>query len=189
VIWDRRDDPDLTTSGTLSEISYQKSYDWLGSDYLFNRYTFLHAHYYPVQRNKYILVNLVVLERLKGDAPFYELTEIGGSIRGFSVGGSATLRGFESRRFADRQKFLWTIELRRLFDDRRWLGQYLQSQAVTFIDLGRVAPNLKDLTPNGLHYDAGAGFRATWTAQLTVRIDYAVSPEDRRLLLSFGNLF
>lgn len=188
IILDRRDDPDLTMSGLLSEFSYQKAYDWLGSDYLFERFTFLNTYYHRIGQN-YVLVNLTVLERLRGHAPFYELTEIGGSVRGFSVGGNATLRGYESRRFSDKQKLLWTTELRRIFDERRFLGLHLQTQWVLFGDMGQVAPNLRELSPQAMHFSGGAGFRATWNAQLTVRVDYAVSPEDRLFLMTFGNLY
>ncbi len=188
IIVDMRNDQELPTSGWMSELSYQKSFDWLGADYLFERYTYLNTHYLPLGR-RLTLVNRLVVERLGGEAPFYELTEIGGSIRSFEIGGSAAMRGYESRRFADKQKLLWTTELRRRFKELRIRGQYLRAQTIVFADLGRVAPRFWDLSPLDFHCSGGVGLSATWNSQLTVRVDYAVSPEDRRALVSFGNLF
>jgi outer membrane protein assembly factor BamA len=188
LLIDRRDDQELPTKGTLSELSYQRSDEHIGSDYVSSRYTLLHAHYYKLDQ-KYVLLNRVVAETMTGEAPFYELTEIGGSIRSFEVGGSAVLRGFEDRRFADKSKFLWTTELRRSFPRLTIKAQYLQTLAIAFFDFGRVAPSLKDLTPSDMHYSGGVGLRATWNSQLSVRLDYAASKEGDRVYLRFGNLF
>ncbi len=188
LILDKRNDEEIPTEGTITEFSMQNSYGRLGSDYRYKRYTLLHTNYLPL-RPKWVMVNRLVVERLSGMIPFYEMTEFGGSIRVFEIGESASLRGYESRRFADRQKAYWTTEFRRLFKTRKVFGQYLLAQASVFTDVGRVAPKFSELRLSDLHYDVGAGFRVTWNTQLSIRTDYAVSPEDRKVLVNFGLLF
>jgi len=68
-------------------------------------------------------------------------------------------------------------------------GQYIQGQAIGFLDLGRVGSSLGDLKPAGVHPSFGLGCRVTWNSQLSIRADVALSPEGHRLLLTFGNLF
>ena len=61
---------------------------------------------------------------------------------------------------------------------------------MVYVDAGRVASRVGDvLDPGGLHTSGGIGYRATWNSQLSVRSDFAVSPEGQVFLLSFGNLF
>jgi len=140
--------------------------------------------------NPYVLVGRVVFESLGGDVPFYELTEVGGSIRGVEVGGGSFMRGYKSRRFADTQKMLYSAELRRIFTDVQWRGQYAEMLGMLFVDAGRVAPRVESvLSPADLHWSGGLGCRITWNSQLSLRSDIAFSPEGHVLLLSFGNLF
>ena len=131
----------------------------------------------------------MLLEDLSGDVPFYELTEVGGSIRSFKIGGAATLRGYESRRFADTTKLLWTSELRRFFRPIWVRRQFIQAQAIVFCDIGRVAPGVADLVGVDYHAGAGAGIQATWNSQLTLRFDVAFSPEGHKIYLAFGDMF
>ena len=192
-IIDTRNDVQMPTRGTMSELSVQKSYDWLGSDYEFRRITAIHTHYHPVRlrfdRAKYILVNRFLFENMNGTVPFYELTQVGGSIRGIDVGGTASFRGYESRRFADRQKFILTSELRRFFPSFRIRKQFVQSHTILFTDIGRVADKPGDLVSTNLHACIGAGFRVIWNTQLSLRTDYAVSPEGEKFYLTFGSQF
>lgn len=194
LIYDTRDDQEMPTAGMLSEASLQKGGAALGADYGYRRLTLIHTQYSSVRwamdTRPYVLVTRVVLENIHGDAPFYELTEVGGSIRGIEVGGRSFMRGYRSRRFADRQKMLFSGELRRTIRNVRWRGHYYQALGMLYIDAGRVAPRFWDvLNPTGLHLSAGIGSRITWNSQLSVRIDLAVSPEGPSVLLSFGNLF
>jgi hypothetical protein len=193
ILFDTRDDQELPTKGILAELSVQKAYKSLGTDYPYRRITFIYSHYirlHPTRRSfRYVLLVRTLFENLEGEIPFYEETEVGGSIRGFEVGGNTTMRGYESRRFADKQKVLLTIEMRRVFRERSISGQYLQTQGIAFVDLGRVGSRLSDLTPAGVHPSIGVGSRLVWNSQLSLRLDFALSPEGHRFLLTFGNLF
>ena len=192
VMYDSRDDQELPTAGLLSEASLQMGGASLGADHDHRRLTLINSHYWqpPWLSSPYVLVSRVVFESLGDDAPFYELTEVGGSIRGVEVGGGSFMRGFRSRRFADSQKMLYSGELRRTLRSVRWRGHYFETLAMLYVDAGRVASRVAGvLNPAGLHPSAGIGYRATWNSQLSIRSDIAVSPEGRVALLSFGNLF
>ena len=193
VMYDSRDDQEMPTVGMLSEASIQLGGAVLGADYAYQRITLINTHYWRPswpQAKPCVLVTRAVFENLGDDAPFYELTEVGGSIRGIEVGGGSFMRGYRSRRFADRQKMLYSGELRRTFKSVRWRGHYFETLGMIYVDAGRVASSVTDvLDPAGLHTSAGIGYRATWNSQLSIRSDFAVSPEGQVFLLSFGNLF
>ena len=194
VMYDSRDDQEMPTAGMLSEASLQMGGSLFGADYGHRRLTLINTHYWHPHwlsdSSPYVVVSRVVFESLGDDAPFYELTEIGGSIRGVEVGGGSFMRGYRSRRFADSQKMLYSGELRRTITSVRWLGHYFDMLGMLYVDAGRVASRLVDvLNPAGLHVSAGVGYRTTWNSQLSIRSDIAVSPEGRVILLTFGNLF
>lgn len=193
-LYDSRDDQESPTSGLLSEATVQIGGSLLGADHPYRRTTLINTHYWkprwPPAPNPYVLLTRVVFESLGDDAPFYELTEVGGSIRGVEVGGGSFMRGYRSRRFADRQKMLYSAELRRSFRSVRWRGHHFETLGMLFVDAGRVAPRITTvLNPKGLHPSAGLGCRVTWNSQLSIRSDFAIAPEGHVFLLSFGNLF
>jgi len=100
------------------------------------------------------------------------------------------MRGFKTRRFADKKKMLYSAELRRTFKSVRWRGHYFETLGMLFGDAGRVAPSVgKVLDPAELHGSGGFGCRVTWNSQLSLRADFAASAEGNVVLLSFGNLF
>ena len=194
AIYDSRDDQEMPTAGLLSEASFQMGGALLGADYAFPRITLINTHYWrppwPSDSSDYVFVTRAVFESLGDEAPFYELTEVGGSIRGVEVGGGSFMRGYKSRRFADQKKMLFSGELRRTFKSVEWRGQHFEPLGLLFVDAGRVASRFTGvLNPLGLHPSAGIGYRATWNSQFSLRADYAVSPEGNVFLLSFGNLF
>ena len=194
LMFDSRDDQEVPTTGLLSEASMQIGGGLLGADFSYRRITLVNTHYWKPRglsdQNPYVLVTRVVFENLGDEAPFYELTEVGGSIRGVEVGGGSLMRGYRSRRFADRHKMLYSSELRRTFQSARWRGHYFETVGMLFADAGRVASRASDvLGPADLHPSAGVGCRVTWNSQLSIRSDLAISPEGQVVLLSFGNLF
>ena len=131
LMYDSRNDQEQPTGGLLSEISMQLGGTLLWADYTFHRITLINTHYWEPPRlsdwGPYVLVTRVVYETLSDDAPFFELTEVGGSIRGVEVGGGSFMRGYRSRRFADQNKALYSLELRRTFQNVRWCGHYFRN--------------------------------------------------------------
>lgn len=193
LLVDTRDDQEFPTSGFLAELSGQEAFSWMNPDYVYRRVTIAYTQYRTLAvhnlRPRTILVLRGLFENLEGEVPFYELTEVGGSVRGFDLAGNTMMRGYESRRFADKQKILLSAELRRVLKDQTLWGHFFQSQGIVFADAGRVANKLKELNPVGLHPSGGVGARLTWNAQLSLRTDFALSPEGHKILISFGSLF
>lgn len=193
-LYDSRDDQESPTSGLLSEATVQVGGSLLGADHAYRRTTLINTHYWkppwPARPNQFVFLTRIVFESLGDEAPFYELTEVGGSIRGVEVGGGSFMRGYRSRRFADKQKMLYSGELRRTFKTIRWRGHHFETLGMLFVDAGRVASKLTSvLNPKGLHPSGGAGGRVIWNSQLSIRSDVAFAPEGHVFLLSFGNLF
>jgi outer membrane protein assembly factor BamA len=194
LMYDSRDDQEMPGSGMLGEASLQFGGGVLGADYAYRRLTLIHVNYWRprwvLAASRHVLVTRVVFEHLGDEAPFYELTEVGGSIRGVEVGGGSFMRGYKSRRFADHHKMLYSAELRRTFQSVRWRGHYFETLGMLFVDAGRVASSVGGaLDPGGLHASGGFGCRTTWNSQLSLRADFAASPEGNVVLLSFGNMF
>jgi len=93
-------------------------------------------------------------------------------------------------RAIERRKGYEHLSRRRTFKSVRWRGHYFETLGMIYVDAGRVASSVADvLAPAGLHTSAGIGYRTTWNSQLSIRFDFAVSPEGQVFLLSFGNLF
>lgn len=193
VLGDTRDDKEFTTEGTLADASVQWAPSILGSDYDYTRLTVIGRKYWRLvprhDPHTYVIFARVIAETIWGDAPFYALTEVGGAIRGKSGGGTGSLRGYSSRRFADRTKVLANAEVRRFLKRRRIRRQNLETQVILFGDYGRVAPSLSKWRPDDAHTSGGAGVLVNWNAQLTLRLDWAVSPEGDAVLFTFGQIF
>jgi len=188
IILDTRDDRDVPTRGALSDFSVRKAFRWLGSNNQELRLTLIHTRYIPLRR-RYTIVARAIIESMTGNTPFYEMSEIGGSLRTFDVMGAANLRGYVSRRFAAQDKLLLTAEVRRSFAVRRWHRQYIMPQAIAFADLGRFASSFAQMGIDQIHSSAGLGLRFTWNEQLSLRSDIAVSPEGHRFLFRVGSQF
>ncbi len=151
LLHDTRDDREFTTEETLADASVQWTPSFVGSDYDYARLTLIGRKYWrfvpKFDPGTYVIFARMIVETIWGDAPFYAMTEVGGAIRGTSVGSNEALRGFESRRFADKAKVLTNTELRRFLPSWKIKGQNLETQAILFADFGRVSPS--PVCPNG----------------------------------------
>jgi outer membrane protein assembly factor BamA len=103
--------------------------------------------------------------------PFYMLPRLGGS---------NTLRGYESSRFTDEHAMAFSAEY-------RWrLSRKLQ--LVGFADAGQVAPDLNAFELSTLRTSFGAGIR--YRIKKTVaRLDFAAGQEGTRWIIGFGPSF
>jgi len=97
-----------------------------------------------------------------------------------NLGGSHTLRGFESFRFRDDTLLLLQAEY-------RWYPGPAVELAL-FADAGRVAPRVRDLFER-LEADLGVGLRFKSNRATYFRVDLARSREGSRLLLRFNQGF
>jgi len=110
---------------------------------------------------------------VRGRAPFYELSQIGGAY---------SARGYYEGRFRDRDRILLNAEYR--------FPIYAFFHGVAFLDCGRVYDDLLG-SPSleGLHLAGGIGARFRLYPDLIVRLDAGASRELVSVYLEFGHTF
>ena len=143
---DNRDNPWLPDSGGVQRVEVSLHEGLKGGDFAFWQYRGEIQQYFPLtedHRKVISFVGAIETNKEKGgsEIPFWDLP---------TVGSHSTVRGFESRRFADKSAVTATLEYRfriwRHFD----LG--------FFADAGQVAPEIRDFRWDRLHTGFGGRF-------------------------------
>ncbi len=98
-----------------------------------------------------------------------------------TLGGTEMLRGFNTRRFTDRNRLLLTAEY-------RWRPSRYIDMAV-FFDAGKVGPRRSDLDLSHLETDWGVGARFHGPAFTALRFEVAKSREGWRLVVAAHQAF
>jgi outer membrane protein assembly factor BamA len=104
-----------------------------------------------------------------GAIPFYMLPRLGGS---------RTLRGYESSRLTDRHALAFSVE-------HRWLV-VPALQIVSFVDAGQVASRLDAFGLADFSTSFGAGVRYRFGDTAVVRLDLATGHEGHRVIVGVG---
>jgi hypothetical protein len=142
----------------------------------FDRIDYEAIQHVPILREAWVLTFHGIMQTAydKGDqeVPFFLLP---------SLGGGATLRGFSSWRFRDRNSLLMQAEWRIM------ANQFFET--ALFYDAGKVAARRSDLDFNGLRHDYGVGFRFHTPDATVLRIDVARSREGTRFVFAAGRIF
>lgn len=107
-----------------------------------------------------------------GQVPFYRLQ---------SIGGSRSLRGYESSRFRDRNVVLLNAEVR--------CQIWHQLDMALFTDAGHVFDSVETFGDGGARVGYGIGFRYRKDGRTLGRIDLARSTEGLQVTLDLGSLF
>ncbi|RMF66365.1 MAG: hypothetical protein D6743_06510 [Calditrichaeota bacterium] len=144
----------------------------------FTRYTFSDAHFLPIYADRLIFANRFAFEAIAGDAPYYAFGDFAGERRTHAVGGSQSLRGYQSRRFQDKIKLITLTELRFKYRHFRFMSQTFDLILVAFFDNGRVWHRWADLSFDGFHTTVGAGVWLNWNNGMIIRLDMGHSPEE-----------
>jgi len=125
INWDTRSNRVFPLDGFHTELSFEPN--WVSVNVerqtpiglqkqsqkvTFSRYTFSDSRFLPIKSNRLILANRIAFEAISGDAPYYEFGQFSGQRNTRAVGGSQSLRGFNSRRFQDKIKLITLTELR-----------------------------------------------------------------------------
>ena len=190
--WDTRDDEVVPRRGFFQEWSYESARNSLLALFFepidFSRVTLTNAYYIPLLP-RLNFSHRLVLEVLSGAVPLYAYGEMGGSRRVKGLGGSDSLRGFDTQRFTDDVRFLSNVELRYQLYDIWFYGQYIEWQGMVFFDSGRVWPDLDQIGWSGMHVSSGAGVRMVWDADLVIRMGTGVADEQTDVWLSLGHNF
>jgi hypothetical protein len=190
--WDTRINDVFPLGGFLTEISYEPNFASLKEEVAgangfqrrsrgvtFQRYTFSDAHFIPLtSSNRLIFANRMAFDAIAGDPPFYALGEIAGEPYTRALGGSHSLRGFQSRRFHDKIKFFTLTELRYNCKTFHLTGQTFDLIFVGFFDTGRVWPRWSEISFDDFHSTAGLGVWLNWNHNLIIRFDVGRSTEE-----------
>lgn len=190
--WDSRDDETIPSRGVFHEWSYESARNSLVGLFFkeinFQRYTFTDMRYVPVS-DRLTFAHRAVFEVLAGEIPLYAYGEIGGSRRVKGLGGSDSLRGFDTQRFTDDVRFFSNLEARYKVYSMWFVGQYLEWYGAGYIDMGRVWPDLSDVGLGGMHMSTGGGLRLSWDNDFVIRMGMGYSKEQRDVFIDLGNVF
>lgn len=179
LIADSRNSEFSPTQGIRYEISYELSSEIIGSDYAYS-FLKLDARHYFEPFEGVVLANNLKVESLHGEAPFWDLT---------IIGGDDGLRGYHLDRFRGDQSVLHLLEL------RTWLFSVLNEEirvgSQLFWDSGRV---FSDFDSNNLFADwkhsYGGGLILTlFSPDLMLRTDVGFSDEAFRFYFGAGYVF
>lgn len=173
LFWDDRDNANATTRGSYLKIGALRFDDAWGSEYDFTRYLLDGRHFFNLGGDQLLALQVIGLHA-DGDAPFYELSRIGGK---------KVLRGFYQGRYRDNTLLAFQAEYRRPLFWR--LG------VAAFGGVADVAP-----TPSALSFEApkwaiggGLRFAISRKSRLNARLDVGYGEGETATYLTFSEAF
>jgi hypothetical protein len=172
---DWRQSPGYTRRGGLYEVTFHDYHNTNGGLYSFQKLDGELIQHIPLLRETWVLAARGRVETTLNDnavIPYFMLP---------SLGSGSTLRGYSSYRFRDRHSMLINAEF-------RWIPAVGLDMAL-FYDVGKVTSRRSDLDFKGLKSDVGIGARFHGPMATPLRVDFAVSNEGWRLVLSGGPIF
>lgn len=191
ALWDSRDDEADPTRGGIEEVALRVSSAATASRYTYAGLTLSERRFWSLGTPRLIVAQRVVVDALWGDAPFFELSQIGGTQGGEGIGGMSSVRGVPRNRYQGKVKVLSNTELRFYPLDFRLFGETTKLGGVAWFDMGRVwHPGVDDGEWFTWHPGAGAGLRLARRAAV-VRFDYGWALETGRtgIYVTFGHMF
>ncbi len=194
LIYDTRDFETDPSRGIFAEVFNEFSSTALGSNFNFNK-TFVHFNGYtkvlPKVFKKMVFACRFGFGVTSGNAPFYEYRDQPSSEGDIeALGGPSSLRGYKENRFIGRITNFNNIELRYRFCQFKVLKQHIGLSGVPFFDVGGIWNNFASvLKNNNFRYCEGLGLRIAWNVNTVIRLDYAISKEDKQFFLAFNHSF
>ncbi len=170
LIWDTRDREVGPRRGTWTELLVQRVDRAFGSTVAYTRWTFADRRYVPLG-SRLTFANRVLVQKIEGTAPFYDLYQVQTSFKQLEgLGGAKTLRGIPKDRFVDDGLALWNAELRWRAGGFRAVGRAWHLVLSGFADTGRVWGQ-ESFSLSGLHTGYGAGVRLGMGESFVVALD------------------
>lgn len=174
IVAETRDHRGYPSEGGVYQASWSHYADRETDRFSFHRYEAEAAHFFPVSSNRLVFVAHGWFAGSRAAAgqvvPFYFLP---------TLGGSNSLRSYQSYRFHDRNLILVNAEARvKLFTHVDW---------ALFADAGNVALKVGDLNFDRQSY--GMGFRVHTTQATVARLDVAHGDEGWRVLFRVNDPF
>ena len=190
VIHDTRDFEPAPGSGDWTDIIIEYSNRFLGSDYDYTRITLTNRYYITIFRN-FVFAERIVLEKVWGGVPFYEMSFFESSYRiQEGLGGAKSVRGLLLNRFVGPAKLFGNLELRWRLFDFTMKKQNLYIAWSGFYDFGKVLKKNQKFTSANLHSGYGSGLHIGWNENFIISLDFARSVEvDFALYIGIGYLY
>ncbi|HEY7096958.1 MAG TPA: BamA/TamA family outer membrane protein [Terriglobales bacterium] len=170
---DWRQSPFYTRRGGLYRAEFSNFRQSGSDDFNFRQLDLELQQFVPLLRENWVLVfrGLSSMTMTSGNSqvPYFMMPYLGSG---------ETLRGFQNRRFRDRNMLLFQGEY-------RWTPSHFIDMAL-FVDTGKVAATRGDLNFDGMKTDGGIGIRFHGPKFLALRVDLAKSNEGYNLIFSTG---
>ena len=167
--YDTRDNIYYATKGRFYHGSALFFGSLLGSDYSYNRYNIDLREYYSLYED-HIIVFQAYANFIDGNAPFYRLSQFGGS---------NLMRGYFEGRYRDKHSIVFQSEYRKHI--------WYKFGFVAFGGIGQVAPRLSNFRLNQFKYSAGIGIRFMIddAEKLNLRFDYGIGKDTSGFYMHF----
>ena len=172
-VYDSRDNIYDPKRGKRVSATVQWAGHGLGGDFDYYKFTGEYRNYKAIGNNQVIAFR-ARLGWAQGDVPYSAL---------YTLGGAATLRGFEDDQFRGKKMYNATLEYR--------VPIFNKVTGVLFTDMGDAwdAPNVTWYDGDkSFNISVGAGVRIS-TPIGPIRLDYGVSKDDNKFHFSFGGQF
>lgn len=188
AIYDSLDWEPYPSQGAYHELFVRFHDRYIGSDFVFRRYTYTFRWYHRLHR-RLVFGQRWIAEFLDGDVPFFEMAALGGSWPSIGWGADRFMRGYETNLFIDKARIAASFELR--WDPIYFTvaGQDITVGFVPFVDIGRVAPSFDKFSTKGWKASLGLGIRVIAQTRLVVRGDFAVGQDGAAFYVNLGNSF
>ena len=171
--YDSRDHIFYPSKGKFAELVFLRNAPFLGSDFIYTKYSF-DASTYFFNKWKHILAFNLYTELTFGTAPFNQLALLGGTKK---------MRGYIEGRFRDKHLIVFQTEYR--------LPLFWRFGAVIFAGTGRVANKISQFNFDGFHYNFGTGLRFLLDKKekMNLRFDVGFGKGTSGFYLTFGEAF
>ncbi len=168
---DTRDDEFFPTRGRYDTFSIEQGLKLLG-DYTYTKFQVDLKRYWKFNKN--VLAMRLLAGIASDDIPFTSM---------FVMGGPDTLKAYNYNTFMGNKMFLTTIEYRfPIFKKEEFHG-------AIFVDYGKAFMPDEKFSFSDMKLDYGVGIMFTLPSFGLIRLDYATSDEDRRLVVRVGETF
>ena len=170
IINDSRDNFNYPQKGRFYSFSVKFFHENFGSNYNFIEYKTDFRNYFSLDE-KQVLAFQTLFSYIRNVTPFQKMAHLG-----------KEMRGYESEQFID-NNLLMTRGEYRIFP---WeTGLKSRFGFVTFIELGQVFSNFKDLNKSNLKHTLGIGLRFSLFAdeKFNIRFDFGISKETNSIAI------
>ncbi len=144
IEFDTRDNTYYPTTGLFYDINIRLFDKKIGSDYTFVKYKADLANYFPITKGQTLAWHGMAIYT-QHDAPYEEMSRLGGE-----------MRGFDSQRYIDNHMLMSRLEYR-VFPFTKPIWD--RFGAVGFAEYGQVANEVSDFRWDETHYTYGMGLR------------------------------